>query len=73
MGGVGNFRRPILEGDNRWRGHAAAFLKYAKLKPEALLKGRVKQVREGGRGKFEAERMTTTAVGTVYFMEEWSG
>ncbi|KAJ7517256.1 hypothetical protein O6H91_21G016100 [Diphasiastrum complanatum] len=36
-------RRPILEGDNWWRGHAAAFLKGAQLPPEALHKGRVHQ------------------------------
>lgn len=38
-------RRPILEGDNWWRGHAAAFLKYVKLPPEVLRRGRVNQVR----------------------------
>ncbi|KAL6840346.1 hypothetical protein ACP4OV_030156 [Aristida adscensionis] len=36
-------RRPILEGDNWWRGHAAAFLKYANVPPEVLRKGRVNQ------------------------------
>lgn len=36
-------RRPILEGDNWWRGHAAAFLKYANVVPEVLRKGRVSQ------------------------------
>uniref|UniRef100_J3L6T0 Uncharacterized protein n=2 Tax=Oryza brachyantha TaxID=4533 RepID=J3L6T0_ORYBR len=36
-------RRPILEGDNWWRGHAAAFLKYANVPPEVLIKGRVSQ------------------------------
>ncbi|XP_052172832.1 uncharacterized protein LOC127788510 isoform X3 [Diospyros lotus] len=36
-------RRPVLEGDNWWRGHAAAFLKYANLSPEALRRGRVNQ------------------------------
>jgi hypothetical protein len=35
-----------LDGDNWWRGHAAAFLKYANLPPEALRHGRVIQVRE---------------------------
>ncbi|KAK8940017.1 hypothetical protein KSP40_PGU012697 [Platanthera guangdongensis] len=29
-------RRPILDGDNWWRGHAAAFLKYVNLPPESL-------------------------------------
>ncbi|KAK9141358.1 hypothetical protein Scep_011039 [Stephania cephalantha] len=38
-------RRPILQGDNWWRGHAAAFLKYAKVSPEALLRGRVCQAK----------------------------
>uniref|UniRef100_A0A453G4D1 Uncharacterized protein n=1 Tax=Aegilops tauschii subsp. strangulata TaxID=200361 RepID=A0A453G4D1_AEGTS len=37
-------RRPILEGDNWWRGHAAAFLKYVNVPPEVLRKGRVSQV-----------------------------
>lgn len=37
-------RRPVLEGDNWWRGHAAAFLKYANLSPESLRRGRVCQV-----------------------------
>ncbi|XP_072965575.1 uncharacterized protein [Typha angustifolia] len=36
-------RRPVLEGDNWWRGHAAAFLKYVDLSPEALRQGRVSQ------------------------------
>ncbi|KAL6616546.1 hypothetical protein ACP70R_038816 [Stipagrostis hirtigluma subsp. patula] len=36
-------RRPILEGDNWWRGHVAAFLKYANVAPEVLRKGRVSQ------------------------------
>lgn len=36
-------RRPILEGDNWWRGHAAAFLKYVNVAPEVLRKGRVSQ------------------------------
>ncbi|XP_020261472.1 uncharacterized protein LOC109837578 isoform X1 [Asparagus officinalis] len=36
-------RRPALEGDNWWRGHAAAFLKCINLPPEALRKGRVRQ------------------------------
>uniref|UniRef100_A0A0D6QZ81 Uncharacterized protein n=1 Tax=Araucaria cunninghamii TaxID=56994 RepID=A0A0D6QZ81_ARACU len=38
-------RRPILQGDNWWRGHAAAFLKYVRLPPDALRKGRVHQAR----------------------------
>ncbi|KAI4334779.1 hypothetical protein L6164_013489 [Bauhinia variegata] len=38
-------RRPALDGDNWWRGHAAAFLKYVKLPPEVLRQGRVKQVK----------------------------
>ncbi|KAK1271217.1 putative disease resistance protein [Acorus gramineus] len=36
-------RRPVLEGDNWWRGHAAAFLKYTNVPPEALRCGRVSQ------------------------------
>ncbi|KAG5231942.1 hypothetical protein OIU78_015081 [Salix suchowensis] len=36
-------RRPSLSGDNWWRGHAAAFLKYTNLPPEALRCGRVCQ------------------------------
>ncbi|CAM6029646.1 unnamed protein product [Sphagnum balticum] len=36
-------RRPKLEGDNWWRGHAAAFLRQAHVPPEALVKGRVLQ------------------------------
>ncbi|GJM92180.1 hypothetical protein PR202_ga08619 [Eleusine coracana subsp. coracana] len=36
-------RRPILEGDNWWRGHASAFLKYVNVDPEVLRKGRVSQ------------------------------
>lgn len=36
-------RRPVLEGDNWWRGHAAAFLKYLNLPPEALKRGRIIQ------------------------------
>ncbi|XP_015942351.1 uncharacterized protein LOC107467700 isoform X1 [Arachis duranensis] len=35
--------RPVLEGDNWWRGHAAAFLKYVNLPPEVLRQGRVSQ------------------------------
>lgn len=35
----------MLEGDNWWRGHAAAFLKYVNMPPEALRRGRVSQVR----------------------------
>ncbi|XP_066313115.1 uncharacterized protein [Miscanthus floridulus] len=38
-------RRPVLEGDNWWRGHAAAFLKYANVTPEVLRKGRVNQTK----------------------------
>ncbi|OVA19069.1 Lipase [Macleaya cordata] len=38
-------RRPVLEGDNWWRGHAAAFLKYVSLPPEALRQGRVSQAK----------------------------
>ncbi|XP_078181742.1 uncharacterized protein LOC144575468 isoform X1 [Carex rostrata] len=38
-------RRPSLEGDNCWRGHAAAFLKYVNLPPDALRKGRVCQTK----------------------------
>ncbi|TVU36169.1 hypothetical protein EJB05_18088 [Eragrostis curvula] len=38
-------RRPILEGDNWWRGHAAAFLKYVNVDPEFLRKGRVNQTK----------------------------
>ncbi|RDX62313.1 Sn1-specific diacylglycerol lipase alpha, partial [Mucuna pruriens] len=38
-------RRPVLDGDNWWRGHAAAFLKYVKLPPEVLRHGRVSQVK----------------------------
>ncbi|XVF65517.1 hypothetical protein PTKIN_Ptkin09bG0255600 [Pterospermum kingtungense] len=36
-------RRPTLDGDNWWRGHAAAFLKFVNLPPEALRRGRVCQ------------------------------
>ncbi|KAK3162737.1 hypothetical protein QOZ80_1BG0093140 [Eleusine coracana subsp. coracana] len=36
-------RRPILEGDNWWRGHASAFLKYVNVDPEVLRKGRASQ------------------------------
>ncbi|GAB2272644.1 hypothetical protein Dimus_007466 [Dionaea muscipula] len=35
--------RPVLQGDNWWRGHAAAFLKYLHLEPGALRRGRVNQ------------------------------
>ncbi|KAI4338865.1 hypothetical protein MLD38_023873 [Melastoma candidum] len=41
-------RWPVLQGDNWWRGHAAAFLKYLNLPPAALRCGRVSQ------GKCEA-------------------
>lgn len=40
-------RRPILDGDNWWRGHAAAFLKYVNLPPESLRHGRVCQKNRG--------------------------
>lgn len=36
-------RRPLLEGDNWWRGHAAAFLKHVHLSEHMLRKGRVNQ------------------------------
>ncbi|XP_047317202.1 diacylglycerol lipase-beta [Impatiens glandulifera] len=36
-------RRPELRGDNWWRGHAAAYLKYVNVPPEALRQGRVNQ------------------------------
>ncbi|KAL9264860.1 Diacylglycerol lipase-alpha-like protein [Drosera capensis] len=36
-------RRPVLQGDNWWRGHAAAFLNYVHLEPGALRRGRVNQ------------------------------
>ncbi|KAL5991060.1 hypothetical protein ACLOJK_011966 [Asimina triloba] len=45
---IGNhwkLKRPVLEGDNWWRGHAAAFLAYVKLSPEALRRGRVSQAK----------------------------
>lgn len=38
-------RRPVLEGDNWWRGHAAAFLKCVNISPEDLRRGRVKQTK----------------------------
>ncbi|URE04546.1 hypothetical protein MUK42_18956 [Musa troglodytarum] len=38
-------RRPMLDGDNWWRGHAAAFLKYVSMPPEALRRGRVSQTK----------------------------
>lgn len=38
-------RRPVLVGDNWWRGHAAAFLKYVNLPPEVLRHGRINQVK----------------------------
>lgn len=37
-------RRPILTGDNWWRGHAAAFLNFINLSPEVLRRGRVCQM-----------------------------
>ncbi|GMJ01731.1 hypothetical protein like AT1G05790 [Hibiscus trionum] len=36
-------RRPALDGDNWWRGHAAAFLNFVNLPPEVLRRGRVCQ------------------------------
>ncbi|CAL5413990.1 unnamed protein product [Camellia sinensis] len=36
---------PVLKGDNWWRGHAAAFLKYVNLSPDALRQGRVNQAK----------------------------
>ncbi|KNA18371.1 hypothetical protein SOVF_071440 [Spinacia oleracea] len=36
-------RRPVLQGDNWWRGHAAAFLNYVSLPQESLRRGRVNQ------------------------------
>ncbi|KAJ3675425.1 hypothetical protein LUZ60_004467 [Juncus effusus] len=38
-------KRPKLEGDNWWRGHASAFLRFINSKPQALLRGRVCQTR----------------------------
>lgn len=38
-------RRPVLQGDNWWRGHAAAYLKFASLPPDTLRKGRVYQAK----------------------------
>nr|XP_023928217.1 sn1-specific diacylglycerol lipase beta isoform X4 [Quercus suber]XP_023928218.1 sn1-specific diacylglycerol lipase beta isoform X4 [Quercus suber]XP_023928219.1 sn1-specific diacylglycerol lipase beta isoform X4 [Quercus suber] len=38
-------RRPIIDGDNWWRGHAAAFLKYVNLTPDVLRHGRVNQAK----------------------------
>ncbi|TXG72901.1 hypothetical protein EZV62_001480 [Acer yangbiense] len=38
-------RRPKLDGDNWWRGHAAAFLKYINLSRDVLREGRVCQDR----------------------------
>lgn len=38
-------RRPALEGDNWWRGHAAAYLKSVNLNPKALRRGRVGQTK----------------------------
>lgn len=34
----------MLQGDNWWRGHAAAFLNYVNLSQESLRRGRVNQV-----------------------------
>ncbi|XP_040379409.1 uncharacterized protein LOC102717245 isoform X2 [Oryza brachyantha] len=36
-------RRPALDGDNWWRGHAAAFLRFVHIPAKALLRGRVCQ------------------------------
>uniref|UniRef100_A0A0E0PAV2 Uncharacterized protein n=1 Tax=Oryza rufipogon TaxID=4529 RepID=A0A0E0PAV2_ORYRU len=36
-------RRPALDGDNWWRGHAAAFLRFVHIPAAALLRGRVCQ------------------------------
>ncbi|CAK9165348.1 unnamed protein product [Ilex paraguariensis] len=38
-------RWPVLEGDNWWRGHSAAFLKYLNLSPDVLRRGRVNQAK----------------------------
>ncbi|XP_076905914.1 uncharacterized protein LOC143561826 [Bidens hawaiensis] len=38
-------RLPKLKGDNWWRGHARAFLKYVNLPPDSLRQGRVCQTR----------------------------
>uniref|UniRef100_M8CYD4 Sn1-specific diacylglycerol lipase alpha n=1 Tax=Aegilops tauschii TaxID=37682 RepID=M8CYD4_AEGTA len=35
--------RPALDGDNWWRGHAAAFLRFVNIAPTALVRGRVRQ------------------------------
>ncbi|CAI5506342.1 unnamed protein product, partial [Closterium sp. Naga37s-1] len=40
-------RYPSLQGDNWWRGHASAFLKYLHLPPSALRKARVRQEEAG--------------------------
>lgn len=37
-------RLPKLKGDNWWRGHARAFLKYVNLPADSLRQGRVCQV-----------------------------
>ncbi|KAG9152242.1 hypothetical protein Leryth_025991, partial [Lithospermum erythrorhizon] len=36
-------RLPMLQGDNYWRGHAKAFLKFVNLTPDVLRKGRINQ------------------------------
>ncbi|KAL5216203.1 hypothetical protein ABZP36_007604 [Zizania latifolia] len=36
-------KRPALDGDNWWRGHAAAFLRFVHIPAKALLRGRVCQ------------------------------
>ncbi|KAI5599614.1 hypothetical protein POPTR_002G231534v4 [Populus trichocarpa] len=43
MNAFSSLRWPSLSGDNWWRGHAAAFLKYVNLPSEALRHGRVCQ------------------------------
>jgi hypothetical protein len=45
MNAFSSLRWPSLSGDNWWRGHAAAFLKYVNLPSEALRHGRVCQVK----------------------------
>lgn len=37
-------RRPVLDGDNWWRGHATAFLKDVNLSQDVLRRGRVCKV-----------------------------
>lgn len=38
-------RRPVLQGDSWWRGHAAEYLKFVNLPPDTLRKGRVYQAK----------------------------